>query len=405
MGANSQEEGKLFSFEPLHNLADILRAVARAEQQCVLGFDDNEIANPDRGDEFLGTPQEIAARIERHEASGGYVFSGFARQQFVDSGPGADVAPAYFSGQNKNAWRGGTARRRFENRVVHGNVFKLGIGVRERARVSRGSYFARQTHQRIMSFRQKLLEIAQERRNAPEEHSRVPIVASGRNVFSRAFERGFFRESMHRENGNAVGVERFSARAFDVAKAGLWPRRRNAQHDERSARVRYMKRGSNNFEVGRGLRDVVIGGKHGHERVVLFAHTAMQQVRGGKTDRRRGVSADRLGQDVRCGDARELPPYSGSLLGISDDPLARRRKEWCEARRSLLEHRVAANDVEQLFRRARAAARPEARTAASCKDDGMRGQRFAAPFASQGCTTRDHAVSSTRSSASLRTKS
>src|SRR6266853_710570 len=306
MGANSQEEGKLFSFEPLHNFANILRAVARAEKQSVLGFDDNEIANPDRGDEFLGTPQEIAARIERHEASGGYVFSGFARQQFVDSGPGADVAPAYFSGQNKNAWRGGTARRRFENRVVHGNVFKLGIGVRERARVSRGSYFARQTHQRIMSFRQKLLEIAQERRNAPEEHSCVPIVASGRNVFSRALERGFFRESPHRENGNTVGVERCSARAFDVAKAGL---------------------------------------------------------------------------------------------------LARSRKEWCEARRSLLEHRVAANDVEQLFRRARAAARPEACAAASCKDDGMRGQRFAAPFASQGCTTRDHAVSSTRSSASLRTKS
>src|SRR6266581_4926798 len=183
MGANSQEEGKLFSFEPLHNLADILRAVARAEQQCVLGFNHDEIANSDGGE-------------------------------------GANVAPAYFSGQDKNAWRGGTARRRFENRVVHGNVFKLGIDARERARVSRSSDFARQTHQGIMSFRQKLLEIAQEGRNAPEEHSRVPIVASGRNVFSRAFERGFFRESMHRENGNTVGVERFSARASDVAKPG-----------------------------------------------------------------------------------------------------------------------------------------------------------------------------------------
>jgi hypothetical protein len=41
----------------------------------------------------------------------------------------------------------------------------------------------------------------------------------------------------------------------------------------------------------------------------------------------------------------------------------------------LLEHRVAADDVEQLFRSPRAAARPEARAAASRKDDGMRGER------------------------------
>src|SRR5712691_4712361 len=134
MGANSQEEGKLFSFEPLHNFANILRAVARAEKQSVLGFDDDEITNPDRCNELLRAPQEITARVERHESSGRNVFSGLARQQFVDGGPGANVAPAYFSGQNKNAWRGGTARGRFENRVVHGNVFKLGVNARERAR-------------------------------------------------------------------------------------------------------------------------------------------------------------------------------------------------------------------------------------------------------------------------------
>src|SRR5713226_3336977 len=202
MGANSQEEGKLFSFEPLHNFANVLRAVTGAEQQGLLGFDDDEITNPDRCNELLRAPQEITARVERHESSGRNVFSGLAREQFVDGGPGADVAPTHFCGQDKNTWRGGTARGRFENRVVHGNVFKLGIDVRERARVSRSSDFARQTHQGIMSFRQKLLEIAQEGRNAPEKHSRVPIVASGRNVFSRAFERGFFRDASYREYGN-----------------------------------------------------------------------------------------------------------------------------------------------------------------------------------------------------------
>src|SRR5713226_6907374 len=104
MGAHSQEEGKLFSFEPLHNFANVLRAVTGAEQQGLVGFDDDEIANPDSGNKFLGAPKEVAVSVERNESSGRNVFSGLARQQFVDGGPGANVAPAYFSGQNKNAW-------------------------------------------------------------------------------------------------------------------------------------------------------------------------------------------------------------------------------------------------------------------------------------------------------------
>jgi hypothetical protein len=67
-----------------------------------------------------------------------------------------------------------------------------------------------------------------------------------------------------------------------------------------------------------------------------------------------------------------LLPHRGGLFGIGDDPLARRREQWRKARGGLLEHRVAADNVEQLLRRSRAASRPEARSAASGKDDGMR---------------------------------
>src|SRR6266550_2842712 len=96
---------KFFSFEPLHNFSDVLRAVAWAEQQRILGFDDDQIANSDGGDKLLGAPQEIAVGVERREASGGYIFSGFARQQLIHGCPGADIAPAHLRGQNKYAWR------------------------------------------------------------------------------------------------------------------------------------------------------------------------------------------------------------------------------------------------------------------------------------------------------------
>ena len=51
-----------------------------------------------------------------------------------------------------------------------------------------------------------------------------------------------------------------------------------------------------------------------HERVIFLAHAAVQQVRGGKTDGSRGVSANRLGQDMRSCDARKLPPHGSRLF-------------------------------------------------------------------------------------------
>ena len=96
---------KFLRFQPLHDFAHVLRAVARAEQQRVLGFHDDQVANPDRGDEFLRAPEKISLRVERDKFSGGNIFSGFPREQFVDGGPGTDVAPAHFRGQNEDAGR------------------------------------------------------------------------------------------------------------------------------------------------------------------------------------------------------------------------------------------------------------------------------------------------------------
>ena len=58
----------------------------------------------------------------------------------------------------------------------------------------------------------------------------------------------------------------------------------------------------------------MIGGKHRHDRVIFLAHPVVQQVRSGQANRRRRVSADGLGEDVRLGDARKLLSYGSGLL-------------------------------------------------------------------------------------------
>ena len=68
------------SIETFHNLADILRSFARAEQQRVFSFHDDQIAYPDRRDEFLRAPEKISLGIERNKFSSGNIFSGLARQ-------------------------------------------------------------------------------------------------------------------------------------------------------------------------------------------------------------------------------------------------------------------------------------------------------------------------------------
>ena len=117
----------------------------------------------------------------------------------------------------------------------------------------------------------------------------------------------------------------------------------------------------------------MVGGKHGHERV---AFAACAQMNRGEADRGGGVAADRLGEDVRCGDARQLLRTAAACSALVTTQTAVGRKQRRKARDGLLEHGLLADDIEQLLRRARAAARPEARAAASGEDDGVGQEPF-----------------------------
>src|SRR6202007_660455 len=88
--------------EPFHHASYILGAFARTDEQGVGSFHNNEIGNPDCRDEFGGTRDEISAGIEGQDAAGGDVRARTFGQEFVNSGPGADVAPSDYRGNDKD---------------------------------------------------------------------------------------------------------------------------------------------------------------------------------------------------------------------------------------------------------------------------------------------------------------
>ena len=80
-------------FEPFHDFADVLGTMAGAEQDGVVGFDEDHILNAEDGDEFVWRPDEISGGVESETGARGEILSG-PREQLVDGVPRANIAPA-----------------------------------------------------------------------------------------------------------------------------------------------------------------------------------------------------------------------------------------------------------------------------------------------------------------------
>ncbi len=104
---------------------------------------------------------------------------------------------------------------------------------------------------------------------------------------------------------------------FDVAESGVGPRGRDAQADQRTGARGDVERGANDLAIARRLRDHMIGGENGHQRV---GRRGMQKMNGGQADRGRGVAPDGFGEDVPGGDLWQLAPDLGGLFAVGHDP-------------------------------------------------------------------------------------
>src|ERR1700740_1224007 len=92
------------------------------------------------------------------------------------------------------------ARRRLEDGVVYGNIFDGAINSTQFALVYERSDRIRKMFNRFVSIRKIFLEIFQERGNAPEKHSGVPVVIAGSNVFLGFSQLGLLGETPDGEN-------------------------------------------------------------------------------------------------------------------------------------------------------------------------------------------------------------
>src|ERR1700730_8220268 len=108
--------------EPFHHAPDVLSAFAGTDEQRVGGLHDNQIGNSYRGNELRRTGDEVSRCIEGEHAAGGNVRAGTFCQEFVQSGPGTDVAPIDCRGNDKDASMFWIARGGLEEGIIDGNV-------------------------------------------------------------------------------------------------------------------------------------------------------------------------------------------------------------------------------------------------------------------------------------------
>src|SRR5262249_41034832 len=280
---------------------------------------------------------------------------------------GADVAPADVGWDDADLRFTGLFGGTFEDCVIHGNVFEFGIDSAEfllvQASADRGGEF----FELGVSFWKMTLEIVEESRDTPEEHSGVPLIVATGNVFLRESQCRFFREAPDRVSrkvtrGNGLAHE------FDIAEAGFGACRRNAEDDHAVGFARDVECGGDGAAIFFRLRDELGRREDGQERI---ACCSMADVNCGECDGSGGVTADGFGKNAFARGSGQLPLKCGSLLCVGDAPDSVGRNEWTKALDGLLKHGLFADDVEKLLGSARSAARPETSAATSSEDDGV----------------------------------
>src|SRR5277367_7124919 len=95
----SEEGFEFLLLEPFHDFGYVLGAAAGAEEDGVVGFDQDHIVDAEGGDEFFRGPEKISGGVFGEGGAGGKVGTGLG-EHLVDGVPGADVAPADVGGDD-----------------------------------------------------------------------------------------------------------------------------------------------------------------------------------------------------------------------------------------------------------------------------------------------------------------
>ena len=155
-----------------------------------------------------------------------------------------------------------------------------------------------------------------DRPHLPHEDAGVPQIAAALHERLGAGAVGLLREATH-----AVLARPERIAALDVAVARLRRGRLDADRHQELAARRQRDRPPERLEEAVGIADVMIGRKHDHGRARI---DALDQ-RGGERDRRRGVAAHRLYDDLRGGHVGKLLAKLVGVIRAGHHPDARSR--------------------------------------------------------------------------------
>src|ERR1700730_16993804 len=371
--ARSEQIFAAIFFEPLHDFSDVLGALTRANQQRVRSLDYDEIVDTHGGHELRSAPEKIPTCLQGVSVAWQNIVAGIFREQFVNGGPGADVAPADLGGNDEYGRSARLARCRLQDSVVHRNVLQLGIDGAKFALVAAFADAFAERFQGRARFRKMLIQIFEKCRSAPEKHPGVPVIVAGAGVNFRDRKRRLFSEAPHCIDRKTFRIERVS-HPLDVAETRFRARRGNPEDDHAALTARDFERGTHDDAIALRIRDVMIGGEYGQQCIAARGVANMQS---GKGNRGGSVAADGHRQNSLTRGCRQLLSDLGSLLAIGDRPDALGGNQWPQTRDRLLQHGLLADDVEQLLGGARAAARPEACAASTRQDYRVHCQRFA----------------------------
>ena len=181
-------------------------------------------------------------------------------------------------------------------------------------------------------------------------------------IASRRFRVGLLAEGDH---ASKLRSRRDRLSRLDISVARVGPGRRNAEHHDRAALERGLRRGREVVAKARRGLDPVIRGQD--RRHAVAAHAA--EPPRGERDGRGGVLPHRLPDDPLPRDGRHGGADRGAKFAGRDDPCILRARETAQALERIGDHRPIRQEREELLRAGTARERPEALSPSPCEDN------------------------------------
>src|ERR1017187_804234 len=331
----------------LHHVAHFLRLVAVADQRRIIGVHDHEVLHTNRRHQmFLAAQDNAIARIDLHKFTARDVAAGVLLVVPPDRRPVADIVPIEIAVGDDHV------PRLLHDRVINRDLFHLGIFTRQhmRKRLRPGGLLDPPAG--VPEHRLKLAKSFRDRAIRPDEHPRIPtIIAAGHKLL-----RCLAVRLLHKAPGLPEFRRRFVGKLLaelDVAIPRVRPARLDSDGNENILCRRQFQRIADNSPIIFHVGNVRVRRQDRHHRVGVLLTNHRRRYSNG----RRGIASQRFGNEMLH--ARKLFAHQWRLLLVRHHHNPRIAHQRTHPFDRLLDHRLVADNRQQLLRLLAPTLRPE----------------------------------------------